>query len=170
MQSLKSWTFRKPGQYQHFLSHIFSSSLEDAQRSKCWRCCATAKIGQFSEEFISVPGQKDLAQMHSAICPRPTLPPDKHLMASHTDATVSPHKINVPNVTSLASSKRASIVHIHALFLAHVYNLWHIKHFSKSTFIILAEMSCSEAAQEVRLLLLSSLNLSAALKAQLCLS
>lgn len=56
-----------------FVTHLFSHLCWSMLR-ELGRCCVTAKIGQFSEEFISVPGQRDLQHMHSAICSVPHFP------------------------------------------------------------------------------------------------
>lgn len=63
------------------------------------RCCITAKDRSALRRIHQCTWPKRPAAYALRHLLRPTLPPDKHLMDSHTDATVSPHKINIPNVT-----------------------------------------------------------------------
>lgn len=83
----------------NFLTHLLQSLLKGAQRIKHWRCCITAKDRSALRRVHQCTWPKRSAAYALRHLLRPTLPPDKHLMDSHTDATVNPHKINIPNVT-----------------------------------------------------------------------
>ena len=65
--------------------------------------CIPAKVGQLSEVFISVPGQRDPQHMCSAICCVPCFP-WQTFNGCTLEATLSPNEINILGVSAVSFS------------------------------------------------------------------